>query len=774
MEEVEPNKVGENVVGDGHGLSEEDESRINEVTEDLNDGRGRGIGAPVHQDEVHKPQLQPQRQRQYQRRPRPQQVLPAPAPPPPLPFPVVRGDRFLPVGYLKVLLVENDDSTRHVVNALLRNCSYEVIAVANGIEAWKILEDLTNHIDIVLTEVVMPCLSGIGLLGKIMSHKACKNIPVIMMSSHDSMGIVFNCLSKGAVDFLVKPIRKNELKNLWQHVWRRCHSSSGSGSGSESGVHTQKSVKPKNADDSDDNTGSNDEDDNASIGLNTWDGSDNGSGTQGSWTKHAAEPDSPQPSSPQNQLREAPDSICAQVIHPKPETLCNEWVPKTCSECEEQKDKLDDGLMEKDLEIGISIHPNTHLEAYLSEKASTKLSSEMIGNTKKNSPQPNDVFRGPDGSNAICELTTQAPDLIDTIAKSSMVTTSAHASNSLHKITEDKDKAIADMKELPSLELSLKRLRSFGDDGITSNDDRYVLRRSDQSAFSRYNTSAASNQKPMVHGGSYSVPFDNASDAVKMESKQVTTPFNQDSNGSCNVIDMGSTTNYVLNKPATFNQNVSSSSTKGLHTSSAFHPIKQKTCATQHDVPENIDDIASTKIMEEPRGAHQVQVQHHHPHYHHHHHHHHAHVAKQQLQQLQPSDNDELSMKNMTSAAPPCSSSNKFNGPVEANAGSCSLNGSVSGSNHGSNGQNGSSTMKPGGTNMEGDNGFVGKDEAGGCNGSGNGCGNGVDQNRFAQRVAALTKFRQKKKTEMLSKEGSLPKQEEAGRAAATCSWTIC
>ena len=45
-----------------------------------------------------------------------------------------------------------------------------------------------------------------------------------MMSSNDAMGTVFKCLSKGAVDFLVKPIRKNELKNLWQHVWRRCHS----------------------------------------------------------------------------------------------------------------------------------------------------------------------------------------------------------------------------------------------------------------------------------------------------------------------------------------------------------------------------------------------------------------------------------------------------------------------------------------------------------------------------------------------------------------------
>lgn len=39
--------------------------------------------------------------------------------------PVVRWERFLPIRSLKVLLVENDDSTRHVVSALLRNCSYE-------------------------------------------------------------------------------------------------------------------------------------------------------------------------------------------------------------------------------------------------------------------------------------------------------------------------------------------------------------------------------------------------------------------------------------------------------------------------------------------------------------------------------------------------------------------------------------------------------------------------------------------------------------------------
>lgn len=46
-------------------------------------------------------------------------------PPPPPQGTVVCWERFLHVRSIRVLLVENDDSTRHVVTALLRNCNYE-------------------------------------------------------------------------------------------------------------------------------------------------------------------------------------------------------------------------------------------------------------------------------------------------------------------------------------------------------------------------------------------------------------------------------------------------------------------------------------------------------------------------------------------------------------------------------------------------------------------------------------------------------------------------
>ncbi|OMP03659.1 hypothetical protein COLO4_10285 [Corchorus olitorius] len=327
------NKITTNgVVAEGHVTLEGDELKVDEIAQNVKDACVGAVQAPAV---LQMPQQQSQNA-------------------------MVCWERFLHLRSLKVLLVENDDSTRHVVTALLRNCSYEggskayvnfkthsifaVIEAANGLQAWKILEDLTQHIDLVLTEVVMPCLSGIGLLHKIMIHKTRKNVPVIMMSSHDSMGLVFKCLSKGAVDFLVKPIRKNELKNLWQHVWRRCHSSSGSGS--ESGTQTQKSIKSKSVEKSDNNSGSNDEDDNASIGLNVGDGSDDGSGTQyvlfsqSSWTKQAVEVDSPRPVSPWDRVAECPDSTCAQVIHSHAELSGNKWVPVTAArECQERDEQ---------------------------------------------------------------------------------------------------------------------------------------------------------------------------------------------------------------------------------------------------------------------------------------------------------------------------------------------------------------------------------------------------------------------------------------------------
>ncbi|GAB4858613.1 hypothetical protein Ancab_010087 [Ancistrocladus abbreviatus] len=170
---------------------------------------------------------------------------------------VVRWERFLPRMVIRVLLVEADDSTRQIISALLRKCSYRVAAVSDGLKAWEVLKGRSHNIDLILTEADLPSISGFALLTLIMEHEICKNIPVIMMSSQDSISMVYKCMLRGAADFLVKPIRINELKNLWQHVWRRQSLSGGAlGPKDESAVRQQIEATAENNAASNHSTGS--------------------------------------------------------------------------------------------------------------------------------------------------------------------------------------------------------------------------------------------------------------------------------------------------------------------------------------------------------------------------------------------------------------------------------------------------------------------------------------------------------------------------------------
>ncbi|XP_031251555.1 two-component response regulator-like PRR37 isoform X2 [Pistacia vera] len=556
-----------------------------------------------------------------------------------------------------------------------------------------------------------------------------------VMSSQDSMGIVFKCLSKGAVDFLVKPIRKNELKNLWQHVWRRCHSSSGSGS--ESGTHTKKSAKSK-SNDSENNSSCGDEQDNGYNTLNIRDGSDNGSGTQSSWTKKAADVDSPQPLSPSYHLTDAPDSICAQVIHNKPESFSNGWVHVSeTKDGHEQNEQHDDIAMGKDLEIGVSEDPEK-LFTNQTRKRHSKLSEV------DNRPFDNEQLQR-DNESARGKWRDQAAGVISTNATNPL----AEGSN-FDAINGPSDisrvKVSSDCGEMPSLELTLKRLRGVEVGRSAANDDCNVLRHSDFSAFSKYNTASSANQAPTGNAGSCS-PLDNGSVAMKTETMQNFPshsngpPLNQQSNGSSNNNDMASTAKYSTSKPEALNDKSESiSAFKPFHYS-AFQSLQNgRIYSSQQVLPEKADDMGVNTIQAQLRGTHHlVHVQNHQ------HHHCHYHQRDHNVQHYQSQqDQDDLSVKNMAAAAPQCGSSNVFEGTTETNVGNYSVNGSASGSNHGSNGQNGSSTgLNAGITNLESDKGAAGKSGV---------SGNIVDEERAAQREAALMKFRQKRKERCFGK----------------------
>ncbi|KAL3130915.1 hypothetical protein ABBQ38_000242 [Trebouxia sp. C0009 RCD-2024] len=119
---------------------------------------------------------------------------------------------------LKVMVVDDDPLCLKVVEHMLRRCSYTVTTCPNGVTALERLRDKNQHYDLVLSDVYMPDVDGFKLLEQIGLEL---DVPVIMMSSNGETNVVLRGVTHGAVDFLIKPVRIEELRNVWQHVVRR-------------------------------------------------------------------------------------------------------------------------------------------------------------------------------------------------------------------------------------------------------------------------------------------------------------------------------------------------------------------------------------------------------------------------------------------------------------------------------------------------------------------------------------------------------------------------
>jgi len=82
---------------------------------------------------------------------------------------------------MKVLLVEDDETTRFIVKKLLEKNLYQVTIAVDGHDAMVKLEDDINF-DIILTDIMMPKMNGVELLEAVKAHPIFKSIPIIGFS----------------------------------------------------------------------------------------------------------------------------------------------------------------------------------------------------------------------------------------------------------------------------------------------------------------------------------------------------------------------------------------------------------------------------------------------------------------------------------------------------------------------------------------------------------------------------------------------------------------
>jgi PAS domain S-box-containing protein len=108
----------------------------------------------------------------------------------------------------RVLLADDNADMREYARRLLGR-GYEVEAVGDGLAALNVARERAP--DLVLTDVMMPGLDGLGLLRELRADERLKTVPVILISARAGEESVASGLEAGADDYLVKPFSAREL-----------------------------------------------------------------------------------------------------------------------------------------------------------------------------------------------------------------------------------------------------------------------------------------------------------------------------------------------------------------------------------------------------------------------------------------------------------------------------------------------------------------------------------------------------------------------------------
>jgi len=111
--------------------------------------------------------------------------------------------KSIPKGTEMVLLVEDEDQVRAILKHILEGQGYHVLAASNGEEALSISQDLERNIKLMITDVVMPQMSGRELAERVQAVRP--NLPVLFMSGYTDDAIVRHGLLDEKLNFIQKP-----------------------------------------------------------------------------------------------------------------------------------------------------------------------------------------------------------------------------------------------------------------------------------------------------------------------------------------------------------------------------------------------------------------------------------------------------------------------------------------------------------------------------------------------------------------------------------------
>ena len=108
-----------------------------------------------------------------------------------------------------VLVVDDSPSIRQLVIFTLRQAGFQTIEAVDGVDALARLT--TNRVNLILTDLNMPRMDGIGLIREVRKQPATRTLPVLMLTTESQESKRQEGRAAGATGWLVKPFQPEKL-----------------------------------------------------------------------------------------------------------------------------------------------------------------------------------------------------------------------------------------------------------------------------------------------------------------------------------------------------------------------------------------------------------------------------------------------------------------------------------------------------------------------------------------------------------------------------------
>ncbi|MFN3555444.1 MAG: response regulator [Bacteroidales bacterium] len=108
-----------------------------------------------------------------------------------------------------ILIVDDSPSIREVVIFTLENAGYKVQSACDGVDALTHLDG--RSIDLVITDLHMPNMDGIGLIKEVRKIETYKYTPILYLTTESQHSLKMEAKEAGATGWIVKPFMPEKL-----------------------------------------------------------------------------------------------------------------------------------------------------------------------------------------------------------------------------------------------------------------------------------------------------------------------------------------------------------------------------------------------------------------------------------------------------------------------------------------------------------------------------------------------------------------------------------